>query len=95
LFNSQLIKGSVNTRLITSKLNKPIWSDQEFTENTWLDVRYMVESIPFGMHIFDKQEVTLSLSIKNGLPCLWSNNSNVLILAQNYFDLLWKIAEKI
>jgi hypothetical protein len=35
----------------------------------------------------------MSISPKTGLPSLWSNNPNMVTLAQNHFDLLWKKAK--
>lgn len=91
LSDSKLTEGSVDIRLITSESNKSILEKPKLTENTRLNIRYIGVSIPFGLHIFDKKEVTLSLSTSNSLPCLWSNNPNILFLAQNYFGLLWNI----
>ena len=55
--------------------------------------RFLPESVtPFGMHIFDNQEVTLAIS-SNPMPSLWTNNSHVVKLAQVYFENIWKDAE--
>jgi hypothetical protein len=55
--------------------------------------RFLPESVtPFGMHIFDNQEVTLAIS-SNPMPSLWTNNSHVVKLAQVYFENLWENAE--
>jgi hypothetical protein len=52
--------------------------------------RFLPESIiPFGMHIFDNQEVTLAIS-SNPMPSLWTNNLHVVNLAAVYFEKTWK-----
>jgi len=88
LHELNMTKRSVKIRCITDKPKKSMWKQQALAENTNLEYKYLA-IIPFGMHIFDKKEVTLSISKESGLPCLWSNNPNILMLAQNYFEELW------
>ena len=82
-------KESVKIQLITAKLNKSLLEQVELPRNHRLDVRYS-QSLDFGLHIIDKTEITLALSTEKGLPCLWSNNPNEVLLVQNYFDIMWK-----
>ena len=87
-------KKSIRIRIITSESEKSKRKGQTSEKNTGIEFRYMTSPIPFGMHIFDKKEVTLSISEKSVLPSLWSNNPNLLRLAQSYFEILWDNAEK-
>ena len=87
-------KKRIKIRIITSESEKSKRKGQTSEKNTGIKFRYMTSPIPFGMHIFDKKEVTLSISEKSGLPSLWSNNPNILRLAQSYFEILWKNAKK-
>jgi sugar-specific transcriptional regulator TrmB len=45
-----------------------------------------------GMHIFDKQQVTLAMSEK-ATPSLWTNNAHIVKLSQVYFEELWNRAK--
>jgi hypothetical protein len=71
----------------TGKNSKSVFKSAGFEH------RFLPESvIPFGMHIFDNQEVTLAIS-SNPMPSLWTNNSHVVKLAQVYFENIWDNAE--
>jgi hypothetical protein len=82
---------NVNVRVIT---NESAEKSQVTKNNVKYKIRFSVTPLQFGMHIFDNKEVTLSISRNSGIPCLWSNNPNVLMLAQNYFETLWNISLK-
>ena len=58
-------------------------------KNPFFEVKYLAAPIHFGMHIFDRKEVTLQVSSGNILPSLWSNNPTVVELAVNYFNEMW------
>ena len=87
------IKQPLKIRLITQL---PVGSNQPpqsiLTHNLF-EVKYLEEPVPFGMHIYDRKEFTMSISQNSGLPSLWSNNPNMVTLAQNNFDLLWSKAK--
>ncbi|MBT0158558.1 hypothetical protein G4O51_01075 [Candidatus Bathyarchaeota archaeon A05DMB-2] len=88
------IKRDVKIQLILQKTEKLMLRElQALEKNPLFKLKYLAPPIPFGMHIFDKKEVTLSVSEKNGLPSLWSNNPNLVKLAANYFDEMWNKAE--
>ena len=64
------------------------------SKNPLFEIRYLPrKSIPFGMHIFDKQQVTLSISEK-AIPSLWTNSPHVIKLAETHFEDLWNEAQK-
>lgn len=80
-------------RLITQL---PVGSNQppkSILSHNLFETKYLKEPVPFGMHIYDRREFTMSISQKSGLPSLWSNNPNMVKLAQDHFDLLWSKAE--
>jgi sugar-specific transcriptional regulator TrmB len=56
------------------------------------ELRYAPKDVTFGMYIFDQRELTLSIAENNGLPSLWSNNPNLVILAENYYKQMWEKA---
>ena len=61
---------------------------QTLAKNPSFELRYLAAPIHFGMHIFDKEEVTIQISEKV-LPSLWSNNPHVVELAASYFNEMW------
>jgi sugar-specific transcriptional regulator TrmB len=69
-------------------------SPDYFSKNPFFELRYLPETeMPFGMHIFDKKEMTIAISQKR-LPSLWTNNPNVIKLAEVYFKDTWKRSSK-
>ncbi len=65
-----------------------------FLKNSVFEHRYFNDkTVPFGMHIFDKQEVTLMVSEKKPMPSLSTKNVNVLKLAEVYFETAWDNAQ--
>lgn len=57
-------------------------------KNSLFELKHSTTHIHFGMFIFDEKEVTLATT-KDGLPSLWSNNPNVVKLANSYFNEMW------
>jgi sugar-specific transcriptional regulator TrmB len=98
------IRRDVKIRLVTQKAEGELKPrvPQVLTENPLFELKYVpnhalfytYSCASFRMHIFDKKEVTLCVSEKNPVPCLWSNNPNTLRLAINYFDVLWNSAKE-
>jgi len=72
-----------------SRLIKP----EDLSKNLPIEIRYSSKSDLFGMHIFDSEEVTYQISEKNTLPSLWSNDCNVIKLAESYFENIWNNAK--
>ena len=86
-------KKPLKIRLITQF---PIGSNQpprSILSHNLFEIKYLENPVPFGMHIYDNREFTMSISQKSGLPSLWSNNPNMVKLAQDHFDLLWSAAK--
>jgi sugar-specific transcriptional regulator TrmB len=84
-------KKKLKIRLITQKTGKTaqLRKVQALAKNRGVEIKYLSKSAPFGMHVFDEKEVTLCLDEKQGLPSLWSNNPNIVRLAEAYFECLW------
>ncbi len=88
----------IPTRLITHKPESK--EDSSFVfwapllNKNFFTVHYLDGPISFGMHIFDGKQLTLSVDGIRVLPSLWSNNSNLLHLANSYFNRAWTAIEK-
>jgi hypothetical protein len=86
------LKRGVKIRIITQRddeestsTNLPLLKKQPLFEQ-----RYLPESsFPVELHIFDKQEVTFSLSEKP-IPILQTNNHNAILLSEACFESMWK-----
>jgi sugar-specific transcriptional regulator TrmB len=93
-----LVQKKIQTRLITHRSENKGDSTFEFWEplltERFFSVRYLEEPVSFGMHIFDGKQLTLSVDGIRVLPSLWSNNSNLLHLANAYFNRAWSAIEK-
>ena len=97
--NSDHIKAAIERGIkVRAMTERPI---QELTDmnsksafkNPRFEHRFLPESAtPFGMNIFDNQEVTLAIT-SNPMPSLWTNNSHLVKLAQVYFENIWEKAE--
>jgi hypothetical protein len=97
--DSDHIKAAIERGItIRAMTERPIQDSTDMNSKSALksagfEHRFLPESvIPFGMHIFDNQEVTLAIS-SNPMPSLWTNNSHVVKLAQVYFENIWDNAE--
>jgi len=94
---ARALKRGVKIRLITQRddaesasTNMQLLENQPFFEQ-----RYLPEaSFPVEMHIFDKQEVTFSLSEKP-IPILQTNNHNSVLVSEACFESMWKQAKLI
>jgi sugar-specific transcriptional regulator TrmB len=85
----------VKIRAIIPKVNEETFAKnpKPLLKNRLFELRYLPEAhILFGMHIFDKQEVTVMVSEKP-LPSLWTNSPHVAELANAYFENLWSSAQ--
>ncbi len=85
------LKRGVKVRLIApdpaKETTQPPW--QVLAKNPLFEIKYLASPPNFGMHIFDRKEVTLQVSAKGILPSLWTNNPTVVELASSYFNCMW------
>jgi sugar-specific transcriptional regulator TrmB len=86
----------VKIRLISQKTQdgSVLRKSQGLTGLSFLELRYAfcptsVGGNWFGMHIFDKKEMTICISSNDRVPSLWSNSPSILRMATNYFEDLW------
>jgi len=59
------------------------------------EVRTLPPPLPGNFGIYDGKEIRLSISAKSeyaGAPDIWSNNSDVVEILQDYFKMKWAIA---
>jgi Predicted transcriptional regulators len=89
LFEKKALNRGVNVRilLVNGKGN----AERYHRKAQLFEQRYLPEETFFGMHIFDGQQITMALS-KKAIPSLWTNNQNIVNLAQAYFDSIWNNA---
>ena len=85
------IKRGVKVRVIAQKEKEEtiVGSPNALLKKPLFGLRYLSETaIPFGMHIFDNQEVILAVS-QDPIPSLWTNSPHVVKLAEIYFENFW------
>jgi sugar-specific transcriptional regulator TrmB len=90
------VRRGVKIRIVSSKVDGESSSRNPkfLSENPLFEHRYLPEvAIPFGIHIFDRQELTFALSEKP-LPGLRTDNPNVIKLAEAHFEKMWTSAKK-
>ena len=87
-------KRGVKIRAITQKVNeKETGNPRAISKNTFFELRHLPETaIVFGMHLFDKQEVTLSMSGKP-IPVLRTKNPAIVKISEAYFENMWSNAQ--
>lgn len=90
--NNWEYESHLRIRLVTEK-NPSIQKMQTLAKKFNMEFRCSSQASPFGIHIFDEREVAICLNHKEGVPSLWSNNSNVVELAIAYFENLWNSSE--
>jgi sugar-specific transcriptional regulator TrmB len=98
-FLKKASKKGVKIRLISqrTKGDSVLTKPKGLAGISFLELRYAfsptpVETRPFGMHLFDKKEMTVCISSHDCVPSLWSNSSSLLRMATNYFEDLWNEA---
>jgi len=86
---------NVKIRIIIQKMGEkiPLIKPENLSKRLPIEIRYSSNIDLFGMHIFDNKEVTYQISEKNTLPSLWSNDYNVIKLAESYFENNWNNAK--
>ena len=56
-----------------------------------------LEKSQTGFSVWDRKEILLTISpidSASPAPILWSNNLGLVVLAQDYFDILWKSSKE-
>jgi sugar-specific transcriptional regulator TrmB len=95
--NSATRRG-VKIRFISQESNGDaiVEDPKHSSKDPLLELRHLPETaIRFGMHIFDKREMTMAISENKPMPSLWTNSPHVIELASAYFESMWSNAKQI
>jgi sugar-specific transcriptional regulator TrmB len=84
----------VKIRILAREVNnKQLCIPKSLSRTHLIEIKHTYEETPLGMHIFDRKEITLCISEKEALPCLFSKNIIFVKMATAFFDKIWKNAE--
>jgi sugar-specific transcriptional regulator TrmB len=92
------LKRGVKIRFITEKPGdeKQIPKIVEtYRKKHFFEVKYLPAAPPAHLGLFDRKEVYINTSTKDGLaetPLLWSNSSSLVAVIHDYFEILWLTA---
>jgi sugar-specific transcriptional regulator TrmB len=86
----KIIARNVRIRLITNKIenNQVMEKLRPLIRNSAFELKFLSDDNPVGLAIFDGNHVTVRISGEM-VPSLWTNNPNVIKLAEAYFEGLW------
>ena len=62
-----------------------------------LEIRYVLNQLTSHILVVDKKQVLINTSLKSEFaesPALWSNNSSIVSLAQDHFDIIFLTSQK-
>jgi sugar-specific transcriptional regulator TrmB len=80
----------VKIRVIMTKGEQALDRNLEIlTKSPTFELRFAKEDVPVGLVIFDEKEVEFQAT-QNIVPTFWSNNDNIVKLAQVYFFSMWQ-----
>jgi len=84
-------KKGVKIRVITQKVEGELihGKSKALEKKAFFELKFLSNSDPFKMIIFDRKDVTLCVSKTELVPSLWSNNPIVVKLAEIYFENMW------
>ena len=66
---------------------------QTHSEHKNFEIRFVSGTLRAKFGIFDSKEIILGININNGFarsPALWSKNTSLVAMAENYFESCWK-----
>ena len=95
---SKAIERKVSFQIITEKTENEIELKkllEGLDKSDYFEVRTVPPPLPANFGIYDGKEIRLSTSSKSGYagaPDIWSNNSDIIELAQDYFKIKWTTA---
>jgi sugar-specific transcriptional regulator TrmB len=91
------LKRNVEIQIVlkTTNLNEPVLKSlEDLKKNPLLKIKYITDQNPVCIVMADSREVNIQLS-SGLLPSLWSNNPQVLKIAEAYFEMVWQKDEYI
>jgi sugar-specific transcriptional regulator TrmB len=89
------LKRGVKLRFITEKPKdeKQVPKIMEtYRKKYAFEIRYLLATPPAHIALFDRKEVFINTSTKDGLaetPLLWSNSPSLITVIHDYFEILW------
>lgn len=84
------IRVATEWRSLSPLANKKL---ETLMKSPFFQIRYVRSSLDFGMMIFDNKEVNVCVSNeKSPVPSLWTNNPQLLKMAQTTFEYHWNNA---
>lgn len=87
-------KRGLKIRVITEKSKEKLSiNPQELKPEPPFEIRYVSDSVPVTLVIYDHQEANIRISNEAIVPSLWTNNNSLVKLAEIYFEDMWKTAE--
>jgi hypothetical protein len=95
-----MLERKVNCKMIMTELDlKPILRKQfnSLSKYSTFELRMLEKSHNAGFSVFDRKEILITTSpidSSSPAPTLWSNNTGLVVLAQDYFDILWATAKE-
>ena len=91
----EALERGVKIRLITQKPeneNEIPVIIQDLTKNPSHRLRYILKHPSAMVTVYDRKEMLVTKSAKTGLgesPALWSNNSSLLAIINDFYEILW------
>jgi sugar-specific transcriptional regulator TrmB len=91
----QALKRHVRIQIITEKLEneKTVQAlTRTFNENPHFEIRTVLKPLAVNFGVYDYREIMLSASAKSDFaaaPIIWSNNPDLVELANSYFEMTW------
>jgi sugar-specific transcriptional regulator TrmB len=92
-----LRKGARIRVIVNNPEEKKLWRKavQEFTKTPHYELKTLTTKNSLVLAIYDKKEVVIMCVSRKDFaasPALWSNNPNLIEIAQNYFESMWEKA---
>ncbi len=101
LYSEKLEKAwrrKVTCRFVVGLSEKEQFSEEQlsfFRKSALCRVKFVVSPIQTVLGVYDRNEIFIIENPQAGLresPALWSNNSSLIALAKDYFEILWVTA---
>ena len=87
-------KKGVKFRIIIDKPDSnTLESVQSLKQNLQCELKYVSTPVQVASIIYDHTEVNIRITADSLVPSLWTNNSQVVRLAEIYFESMWKEAK--
>jgi sugar-specific transcriptional regulator TrmB len=88
----QAAERGVNIQVLTEKTEKIV--NLQAYKSRIFEVRCTSEPIPVSIDMYDNREVNIQLAYNQTVPNLWTNNANLVKIAEIYFEHMWNKAQE-